>query len=65
MPNEVFLDTAYAIALSSPTDRFHARAKALAKQIDASSAVLNRQTVTDWIESVDRFANTLINRIPD
>jgi hypothetical protein len=25
MQAEVFLDTAYAIALSSPTDQFHAR----------------------------------------
>jgi predicted nucleic acid-binding protein len=40
MPNEVFLDTAYAIALSSPADRFHARAMALAKQIEASSTIL-------------------------
>jgi predicted nucleic acid-binding protein len=65
MPNEVFLDTACAIALSSPADRFHARAKALAKQIEASSTVLTRQTVTGWIESVDRFANALIHLIPE
>jgi len=30
--NEVFLDAVYAIALSSPTDQHHQRAKALAEQ---------------------------------
>ena len=31
MQAEVFLDTAYAIALSSPTDQLHARALELAR----------------------------------
>ncbi len=35
MQAEVFLDTAYAIALSSPNDQFHARALALAEQLEA------------------------------
>jgi hypothetical protein len=35
MQAEVFLDTAYAIALSSPADQFHARALALAEQLEA------------------------------
>lgn len=35
MHAEVFLDTAYAIALSSPNDQFHARAIALAEQLEA------------------------------
>jgi len=35
MPAEVFLDTAYAIALSSPNDQFHARAVELAEQLEA------------------------------
>ncbi|MFB3786808.1 MAG: type II toxin-antitoxin system VapC family toxin [bacterium] len=33
MKNEVFLDTAFAIALSSPKDHFHHRAVQLAEQI--------------------------------
>jgi len=35
MQAEMFLDTAYAIALSSPTDHFHARALELAEQLEA------------------------------
>ena len=35
--NEVFLDTAYAIALASPNDRFHGRAVALAEDMEASA----------------------------
>jgi SAM-dependent methyltransferase len=35
MQAEVFLDTAYAIALSSPPDQFHARAVELAEQLEA------------------------------
>jgi hypothetical protein len=35
MQAEVFLDTAYAIALSSPNDQFHARAVELAEQLEA------------------------------
>jgi uncharacterized protein len=31
---ELFLDTSYAIALSSPPDQYHARAVALAQQIE-------------------------------
>jgi predicted nucleic acid-binding protein len=34
MQAEVFLDTAYAIALSSPNDQFHARAVELAEQLE-------------------------------
>jgi hypothetical protein len=40
MPTEVFLDTAYAIALSSSNDRFHLRAVALAEQMEATRASL-------------------------
>jgi uncharacterized protein len=40
MPTEVFLDTAYAIALSSPTDQFHTRAVALAEQLEATGTRL-------------------------
>src|SRR5437660_6767481 len=35
MQAEVFLDTAYAIALSSPNDQFHVRAVELAEQLEA------------------------------
>jgi len=35
MQAEVFLDTAYAIALSSTNDQFHARAVELAEQLEA------------------------------
>jgi len=35
MQAEVFLDTAYAITLSSPNDQFHTRAVALAEQLEA------------------------------
>ena len=37
---EVFLDAAYAIALSSPTDQYHERAKLLAEQLEADSTQL-------------------------
>lgn len=40
MPTEVFLDTAYAIALSSPSDQFHTRAVALAEQLEATGTRL-------------------------
>jgi len=40
MPTEVFLDTAYAIALSSSNDQFHTRAVALAEQMEASGTQL-------------------------
>jgi len=49
MQAEVFLDTAYAIALSSPTDQFHARALELAEQLEA----LGTRLVTTravWLE---------------
>ena len=39
MPTEVFLDTAYAIALSSPNDQFHTRAVALAEQLEATGGL--------------------------
>jgi len=38
--SEVFLDAAYAIALSSPTDQYHKRAKALAEQLEADGTQL-------------------------
>ncbi|CAD0226742.1 MULTISPECIES: type II toxin-antitoxin system VapC family toxin [Planktothrix] len=38
--NEVFLDTSFAIALSSITDQNHARAVQLAHQLQASQARL-------------------------
>lgn len=40
MPTEVFLDTAYAIALSSATDQFHTSAVALAEQLEATGTRL-------------------------
>ena len=40
MPAEVFLDTAYAIALSSPNDQFHTRAVALVEQLEATGTRL-------------------------
>jgi uncharacterized protein len=42
MEAEVFLDTAYAIALSSPNDQFHARAVELADQLE----ILGTRVVT-------------------
>jgi predicted nucleic acid-binding protein len=44
MQDEVFLDTAYAIALSSSSDQFHARAVALADLMTISGTRL----VTTW-----------------
>lgn len=38
--NEVFVDTSYAIALASPKDQYHARAEALADQLEQSRARL-------------------------
>jgi hypothetical protein len=40
MPPKVFLDTAYAIALSAPKDLFHARAIQLADQLASTSTPL-------------------------
>ncbi len=40
MQADVFLDTAYAIALSSPPDHFHACAVALAEQMETSGTRL-------------------------
>lgn len=40
MKNEVFLDTAYAIALSAPTDAFHQRAIRLADQLEVAGTQL-------------------------
>lgn len=40
MRSEVFLDAAYAIALSSTKDQFHARAVHLAKQLEESKIKL-------------------------
>jgi uncharacterized protein len=37
---ELFLDTSYAIALSSPPDQYHARAVVLAQQIEAQQRSL-------------------------
>jgi predicted nucleic acid-binding protein len=38
--DEVFLDTSYALALSAPTDEFHARALRLADELEAAKARL-------------------------
>lgn len=38
--DEVFLDTSYALALSAPTDQFHARALHLADELEAAKARL-------------------------
>ena len=40
MQAEVFLDTAYAIALSSPNDRYHQKALQLAFELDAANSRL-------------------------
>lgn len=40
MKSEIFLDTAYAVALSSPNDVFHQRAVELAVQLEAANAKL-------------------------
>jgi len=40
MSSEVFLDTAFAIALSSPKDHFHHRAGLLAEQLQAAGTRL-------------------------
>lgn len=40
MPNEVFLDTAYAIALSVESDEHHARAEELADLLEAAATRL-------------------------
>jgi len=40
MPTEVFLDTAYALALSSSSDQFHPQAVSLAEQMEASGTRL-------------------------
>ena len=40
MQNEVFLDTAYAIALASPNDYSHAQAVLLAAQLEAAGVRL-------------------------
>lgn len=40
MENELFLDTAYAIALSSPRDAFHAKAVEIAREIRATNTRL-------------------------
>lgn len=40
MKAEVFLDTAYAIALSSPNDRFHQRAVQLANELKSAGTRL-------------------------
>ena len=40
MGNEVFLDTAYAIALSSSNDQYHKRALRLAKQLETANTRL-------------------------
>ncbi len=37
---EVFLDTSYAIALSSPRDHFHERAALLAEALETEAAKL-------------------------
>ena len=48
MPTEVFLDTAYAIALSSPNDQFHTRAVALAEQLEATGTRLVTTGPSCW-----------------
>lgn len=38
--NKVFLDAAYAIALSAPNDQYHERAELLAEQLEANGSQL-------------------------
>jgi predicted nucleic acid-binding protein len=46
MASELFLDTAFAIALASPTDQLHARALAVGQQIEtARSRLVTTQAV--------------------
>ena len=57
MKTEVFLDTAYAIALSSPNDLFHQRAVHLADEIGAAGTRL----VTTWAVMLE-IGNALSKR---
>jgi hypothetical protein len=61
MPTEMFLDTAYAIALSSPNDQFHTRAVALAEQLEATGTPLVT-TQAVLLEIGMRYLNSAIVR---
>jgi predicted nucleic acid-binding protein len=58
MRNEVFLDTAYALALSSLRDAFHERAVQLAREIRAAGTrlVTTRATMLEIGNAVSRQA---------
>jgi uncharacterized protein len=58
MRNEVFLDTAYAIALSSLSDAFHERAVQLAREIRAAGTrlVTTRATLLEIGNALSRQA---------
>jgi predicted nucleic acid-binding protein len=57
MENKIFLDTAYAIALSVESDKFHEKALALADEIEAQ----NVQLVTTRAVLLE-IGNTLSNK---
>jgi hypothetical protein len=57
MPTEVFLDTAYAIALSSPNDQFHTHAVALAEQLEATGTRLVTSGVRDVLPGMNAGAS--------
>jgi len=55
--NRVFLDSAYAIALSAVTDQYHQKAEILAKQIETSGNMLitTRAVVLEIGNALARF----------
>jgi len=56
MSTDVFLDTAYAIALSSAKDQFHVRAIALAEQMEAARArLMQDRGLTDALTTDGHF----------
>ncbi|WP_100922563.1 hypothetical protein [Candidatus Thiodictyon syntrophicum] len=56
MSTEVFLDTAYAIALSSAKDQLHVRAIALAEQMEAARIrLMQDRGLTDALTTDEHF----------
>lgn len=56
MTNEVFLDTAFAIALSVATDEHHQQAEKLADQVDCVSfIVMQERGITEALTTDEHF----------
>ena len=56
MSTEVFLDTAYAMALSSAKDQFHVRAIALAEPMEAArTRLMQDRGLTDALTTDGHF----------